>query len=302
MSLLFFPLNFYTDFLLEHKYDLSNQTFLAWIWENMKAALVGSILGVPLLMLFYYILSSYGNLWWLPFAIILFIVSVILSKILPIIILPIFYKISPIEDEDLKERIMKLSENVNMRIENVFQFNMSKNTKKANAAFTGFGKTKKILLGDTLTEEFNNDEIETVIAHELGHYKHKHIIINIIVSTLSSFLTLYLISFLYSSSISLFGFENINDIAALPILLLWGMLIGLITTPLTSILSRKHEYQADEYAVKTTNKKDIFINTLIKLTDKNLSDKEPHPFVEWFFYSHPSIKNRIKNINSISNT
>ena len=301
MSCIFFPLTFYTDFVLEHKYDLSNQTFLAWVWENLKAALVGSILGVPLLMLFFYILISYGNLWWLPFSIILFIVTVILSKILPIIILPIFYKISPIDDDDLKERIMKLSKNVNMKIENVFQFNMSKNTKKANAAFTGFGKTKKILLGDTLTEEFTNEEIETVIAHELGHYKHKHIIINIVVSTLSSFLTLYLISLLYSSSISLFGFQNITDIAALPILLLWGMLIGLVTTPLTSILSKKHEYQADEYAVKTTNKKDIFINTLIKLTDKNLSDKEPHPFVEWFFYSHPSIKNRIKNINSISN-
>jgi len=222
-----------------------------------------------------------------------------LAKIVPIIILPLFYKVSPIEDDDLKNRIYKLSENVNLKIENIFQFNMSKNTKKANAAFTGLGKTKKILLGDTLTEEFSNDEIETVIAHELGHYKYKHIVKNIAIGTISSFLTLYLISVLYTNSIGWFGFSQITQIAALPILSLWGMIIGLIQTPLTNILSRKYEHQADDYAVQATKKRDVFVNTLEKLTEQNLGDKEPHPFVEWFFYSHPSIKRRIAYINSI---
>ena len=300
MSVLFFPVNFYTDFILEHKYNLSNQKFLAWVWENTKATLVGGVIGIPLLLIFYYVLESYGSLWWLPFSILLFVVSVILSKIVPIIILPLFYKITPIEDEDLKSRIMKLSKNVNMKVENIFQFNMSKNTKKANAAFTGLGKTKKILLGDTLTSDFTNDEIETVIAHELGHYKHKHIVVNIIVGTITSFVTLYLISVFYENSLTWFGFSKITEIAALPILSLWGMIIGLIQTPLTNILSRRHEYQADEYAIKSTNKKEVFINTLNKLTDQNLSDKEPHPFVEWFFYSHPSIKNRIAYINNLN--
>lgn len=300
MSILFFPVNFYTGFILEHKYNLSNQKFLAWIWENLKAALVGGVIGIPLLLIFYYVLERYGNLWWLPFSILLFVVSVILSKIVPIIILPLFYKITPIEDEDLKSRIMKLSKNVNMKVENIFQFNMSKNTKKANAAFTGLGKTKKILLGDTLTSDFTNDEIETVIAHELGHYKHKHIIINIVVGTISSFVTLYLLSVFYQNSLGWFGFSKITDIAALPILSLWGMIIGLIQTPLTNILSRKHEYQADEYAIKSTKKKEVFINTLNKLTDQNLSDREPHPFIEWFFYSHPSIKNRVTYINNLN--
>ncbi len=300
MSVLFFPLNFYTEFILEHKYNLSNQKFFAWIWENFKATLVGGVIGIPLLLIFYYVLESYGSLWWLPFSILLFIVSVILSKIVPIIILPLFYKVTPIEDEDLKSRIMKLSQNVNMKVENIFQFNMSKNTKKANAAFTGLGKTKKILLGDTLTSDFTNDEIETVIAHELGHYKHKHIIINLVVGTITSFLTLYIISVLYSNSLSWFGFSEITEIAALPILSLWGMIIGLVQTPLTNILSRKHEYQADEYAIKSTNKKEVFINTLNKLTEQNLSDKDPHPLVEWFFYSHPSTKNRVAYINNLT--
>ncbi len=300
MSLVFFPVNFYTDFLLEHKFKLSNQTFIAWVWENIKATLVGGVIGLPLLLVFYFVLETYGSLWWLPFAILMFIVSVVLSKIVPIVILPLFYKISPIEDEDLKERILRLSENVNLKVENIFQFNMSKNTKKANAAFTGLGKTKKILLGDTLTNEFTNDEIETVIAHELGHYKHKHIIINLIVSTITSFFTLYLLSVLYNVSLEWFGFKNIIEIAALPILSLWGMIIGLVQAPLTNILSRKHEYQADEYAVKSTNKKEVFIGTLSKLTEQNLGDKDPHPFVEWFFYSHPSVKNRVAHINKLS--
>ncbi len=300
MSILFFPVNMYTGFLLEHKYKLSNQTFLAWIWENFKATLVGGVIGLPLLLVFYFVLETYGSLWWLPFSILLFIVSVVLSKIVPIVILPLFYKISPIEDEDLKERILKLSKDVNLKVENIFQFNMSKNTKKANAAFTGLGKTKKILLGDTLTNEFTNDEIETVIAHELGHYKHKHIIINLIVSTITSFVTFYLLSVLYEVSLGWFGFNNITEIAALPILSLWGMIIGLVQAPLTNILSRKHEYQADEYAVRATNKKEIFIGTLSKLTEQNLGDKDPHPFVEWFFYSHPSIKNRVAQINNLT--
>ncbi len=298
-SIIFFPVNFYSDFYLEHKFNLSNQTFFAWIWENTKASLIGGAIGIPLLLLFYFVLISYQEMWWLPFAILLFFVSVILAKIVPVIILPLFYKVSPIEDDDLKNRIYKLSENVNLKIENIFQFNMSKNTKKANAAFTGLGKTKKILLGDTLTKEFSNDEIETVIAHELGHYKYKHIIKNLVIGTISSFVTLYLISELYSNSIGWFGFSQITQIAALPILSLWGMIIGLIQTPLVNILSRKYEYQADDYAIRTTQKREVFVNTLEKLTEQNLGDKEPHPFVEWFFYSHPSIKRRIAYINSI---
>ncbi len=298
-STLFFPLNFYSDFYLEHKFQLSNQTFIAWLWEGLKASIVGLAIGIPMLLLFYYVLLTYNELWWLPFAIFLFFVSVILAKIVPIVILPLFYKVTPIENEDLRERIFRLSQNVNLKVENIFQFNMSKNTKKANAAFTGLGKTKKILLGDTLISEFTNDEIESVIAHELGHYKHKHIIKNIAIGTISSFITLYLISVLYSNSIGWFGFNEISKIAALPILSLWGMIIGIIQTPLTNLLSRKYEYEADEYAVRSTNKKEIFINTLDKLTEQNLGDKEPHPFVEWFFYSHPSVKKRVSFINSL---
>ena len=298
-SLIFFPISFYTDFLLEHKYKLSNQSFRRWLWEELKGILVGSVIGLPLLLLFFWSLNTFMEMWWLSFAIIVFLFSVILAKVVPLIILPLFYKITPLEDEELKERILKLSEAVGMKVENVFKFDMSKNTKKANAAFTGLGKTKRILLGDTLLENYTSDEIETVLAHELGHYKHNHIVKNIIIGTVFSFLTLFLIALLYSVSIDWFGFISITQISALPLLSLWGMLIGTMQTPISNWLSRKYEYEADEYAVLSTNKKQAFIDTLDKLTDQNLGDKNPHPLVEWFFYSHPSINKRKEFIDSI---
>jgi len=299
-AIISFPIDYYVDFYLEHKYDLSNQTFGKWILEGLKGTMVATVIGVPVLLLFYYVLNAFGQLWWLPFAIILFIISVVLAQILPVIIMPIFYKVVPLEDAELKERVLRLAADVKMKVDNVFVFDMSKNTKKANAAFTGLGKTKRIILGDTLTENFTSDEIETVLAHEFGHYKHKHIVKNILISTVSSFLTFYLLSVLYNLSLPWFGFSEITQIAALPLLALWGMLIGIIQSPLSNMLSRKFEYEADEYAIKTTNKAEEFINTLDKLTDQNLGDREPHPFIEWFFYSHPSISKRVAFINSLN--
>jgi STE24 endopeptidase len=277
----------------------SFQTFWEWIWEDVKGLIVSLIIGIPVLLIFFYLLNVFGNLWWLLFAIILFFLSVVLAQIVPILILPLFYKISPLQNEELKNRIQKLAQGAGIKVENVYKFNMSKNTKKANAAFTGLGKSKRILLGDTLLDNYSFDEIETVIAHELGHYKRKHIVKNIFIGTVSSFLTLFIIAWLYKVSISWFGFKSVIQIAALPLLGLWGMLVGLVLTPITNIISRKFEYQADEYAIISTGKKEAFISTLEKLTEQNLGDKEPNPFVEWFFYSHPSIKNRIAAIKKV---
>jgi len=299
-SFLFAPVNYYTGFFLEHKYNLSNQTFVKWIWENIKSLLVSLVIGVPIMLMFYFTLNQFGEMWWLPFAILLFFVSVVLSQIFPVLILPIFYKLTPLENEELKNRIESLALNAGIKIENLYKFNMSKNTKKANAALTGLGKTKRIILGDTLIDNYSNEEIETVIAHELGHFKKKHIIKNIVIGTVSSFLTLFVIAFLYQNSLGWFGFSAITQVAALPLLVLWSMLIGVIQSPLGNILSRKFEYEADEYAVKETGNREAFVNTLEKLTDQNLGDREPHPFVEWFFYSHPSIKNRINAINNFA--
>ncbi len=298
-SVMFFPVKYYVEYYLEHKYKLSNQTVFSWLKEDFKGFLVGIAIGLPILMIFYFSLNYFEALWWLPFSIIMFIISVLLAKILPVIILPIFYKVVQVDDEELKRRILSLTDGVGMKVEDMFTFDMSKNTKKANAAFTGLGRTKKIILADTLVENYNYDEIETVIAHELGHYKHKHILKNIFISTIFSFLTFFLMAVLYDISLNWFGFESRTDIAALPLLSVWAMIIGLILTPVSNIISRKFEYQADEHAVRATAKPEDFIRTLSRLNEQNMGDEDPHPLVEWFFYSHPSVKRRISFIESL---
>jgi STE24 endopeptidase len=298
-AIIFSPFSFYTGYYLEHKYNLSNQTFGKWILEGAKGTLVGVVIGLPILAIFFYVIRTFGIFWWIPFGIVLFILSVVLAQIVPVIILPIFYKVTPLDNESLKEKIVKLCKDANLKVGNVFKFDMSKNTKKANAAFTGLGKTKRILLGDTLLENYTEDEIETVIAHELGHYKRKHIVKNIFIGTVSSFLLFFLISHLHKISLTWFGFIDIKQISSFPLLFLWASLIGLIQTPLSNYISRKFEYEADDYAIQSTGKREAFISTLEKLTDQNLGDKEPHPIVEWFFYSHPSINRRIAHIRQI---
>ena len=296
-GIIFTPLNYYTGFYIEHKYKLSNQTLIGWMWEDAKGLLISIVIGIPILFFFFWLLNKYGAIWWLPMAVLIFILSVLLARIVPIFILPLFYKITPLEDEDLVSRINKLAKDAGIKVQNVYKFNMSKNTKKANAAFTGIGKSKRILLGDTLLDNFSKDEIETVLAHELGHYKKKHIIKNIIIGTATSFITLFFIAYFYDKSIVWFNFISRTDISALPLLSLWTMLIGILLTPLGNIISRKYEYEADEYAVSSTHKLVEFIATLEKLNEQNLGDKDPNPFVEWFFYSHPSVKKRVAAIN-----
>lgn len=289
-----FPLGYYSGFYLEHKFQLSNQTFLHWIWEGVKGMLVGIPIGMPVLLAFYFCLRNFQGLWWLPVGAVLFFVSVVLTRLAPTLIFPLFFKFKPVADGALRDRILALCGKVGMNVEGVFVFNMSKNTKKANAAFAGIGKSKRIILGDTLVANFTDEEIETVFAHELGHYKLRHISKMMIIGTASTFLGLYITALLYETSLSWFGFSSIDRIAALPLLTLWLGLYSIVTGPLTNALSRAHERQADQYAIKLTANKQAFTNALRKLAKTNLADIAPHPLVEILFYSHPSIEKRVR--------
>ncbi len=160
------PLSFYSGYYLEHHFHLSNQTFGRWFWEGVKGMLVGIAISVPVVLLFFYFLRTLQDLWWLPVGVVMFLFSVILARLAPILIMPLFYRFRPLEDGPLKERIVNLCYSVGMKVGGTFTFNMSKNTKKANAGFTGIGRSKRVILGDTLMEKFTDDEIETVFAHE----------------------------------------------------------------------------------------------------------------------------------------
>ncbi|MEO8663947.1 MAG: M48 family metallopeptidase [Ignavibacteria bacterium] len=289
-----FPLNFYSDYILEHKYDLSNQTLVKFFAEKLKGFILSLVIGVPVILAFYYILNTFGNNWWLALGIFMFIFSVIIGRLAPTLIMPVFYKFKPIENEIIRDRILALCKRTGVTIQGIFSFDMSKNTKKANAAFTGIGKSKRIIIGDTLINNFSENEIETVFAHEVGHYKRRHILKMMAVSTILTFAGLFITAKLYEASLGYFGFESVSQIAALPLLFLYLSLYGLITTPVTNIQSRKYEWEADTFALETTKDKEAFISAMEKLADQNLADKTPNKIIEYLFHSHPSLDKRIQ--------
>jgi STE24 endopeptidase len=289
-----FPLAWYSGFRLEHRFALSNQSALGWLWQRIKGLALGAPLGAGVFCLLYYCLGRFGSNWWLPVGIALTLVSIVLVRIAPVLIMPLFYRFTPLVDGTLKERILRLCESAGVRVEGIFSFNLSKNTRKANAAFTGIGRSRRIILGDTRVRNFSEEEIETVFAHELGHYRFGHIRAGIVTGTLSTFAGLYIASRLYEWSAAALHFPSMTDLAALPLLAIWLSLFGLLTSPLGNMISRHHERQADAYAVHTTGKRDAFVAALRKLSDMNLADPAPHPLVEFLFYSHPPIAKRIR--------
>jgi STE24 endopeptidase len=293
-TILTLPLQYYSGFHLEHKYNLSNQTLWRWIWEGLKGLLVSIPIATPLILAFFYCLRSFGSLWWLPVGLLLFLFSVVLARLGPVLIFPLFYKFQPLPDGELKSKILDLCRSVGMSVQGVFVFDMSKNTKKANAAFAGIGKSKRIILGDTLVANFRDEEIETVFAHELGHYKLRHIMVMMALGTLSSFVGLYFTAVLYEISLKWFGFTSIDQIAALPLLAVWLGVYSLVTAPLTNIVSRSHERAADKFAIRSTGNAEAFGTALRKIAAINLADVSPHPVVEFLFHSHPSIEKRIQ--------
>ncbi len=235
------PLGFYSGYYVEHKYHLSNQTVGWWAWEHLKGVLVSLPLAAGVILLLYYCLNTYSALWWLPVSLGLIVLSVLLARLAPVLILPLFYKLTPLPDSPLKDRIMDLCRTSDVRIVGIFRFNLSKNTRKANAAFTGIGRAKRIIIGDTLLDGFTDEEVETVFAHELGHYTLHHLRTGILISMVSTFVGLYVTAQLYSWSVHALGFLSLTELAALPLLALWLSVFGLATSPLGNLISRLHE-------------------------------------------------------------
>jgi len=300
INIITLPLSYASGFLLEHKYGLSNQTIGGWIGEKLKGLAVAAVIGLPILALFYWLLHTYQNMWWLPVGIMLFLFQIVFSRLAPTFIFPLFYKFVPIENEEIKQRITKICEAGGMNVQGIFRFNMSKNTKKANAAFTGIGKSKRIIIGDTLLDKFTPEEIDAVFAHEVGHFAKKHIWRLMTVNTLLTFVGLYFTSVMYALSIAWLGYSGaVEQIAALPMLAAWLSVYSLVTSPLNNTLSRRYEYEADAYAMQTIRNKEIFASMMHKLAETNLADTAPHPLVEFWFHDHPSIEKRIKAAQSI---
>ena len=294
--LLNLPLSYYGGFILPHRFGQSNQTFKDWALDIVKGVAVGAPLSLILLELLYLALRVTGDLWWLWAAIGLLFFNVLLSNLAPILIMPLFNKFVRLGDEhkELADRLLALAERANTKVRGVFKFDMSKRTKAANAALTGIGNTRRIVLGDTLINEFTADEIETVLAHELGHHVHKDIPFLITVGTISTTLSLYLTSLALNWAVGYFGFNSISDIAAFPAFGIILGVYGLVTMPLNNALSRWRENMADDYALQATGKSEAFASAFTRLANQNLGDVDPEKWVVFMFYSHPPLGERIE--------
>lgn len=302
-TLINLPLAYYSGFVLPHRFGQSNQSFKDWVLDQIKGLAVGAPIGLILLEFLYLALRTTGELWWLWAAAGMLIFSVLLSNLAPILIMPIFNKYVPLGDEhkELADRLLDLARRANTKVKGVFKFDMSKRTKAANAALTGIGNTRRIVLGDTLINEFSTDEIETVLAHELGHHVHRDIPIYITFGAISTTVSLFLASLALKWAVGYFGFTGPADIAAFPALMLIFSAYGLITMPISNAVSRWRERMADDYALQSTGKSQAFASAFTRLANQNLGEVDPEKWVVFMFYSHPPLGERIEKANNWRN-
>jgi len=290
------PLGYYSGFVLPHRFGQSNQSLKDWVVDQLKGLAIGAPLGLLMLELLYLALRLTGASWWLWVAGGLLLFNVLISNLAPVLIMPLFNKYVPLGDEhkELEERLLDLAKRANTKVKGVFKFDMSRRTKSANAALTGLGNTRRIILGDTLINEFTLDEIETVLAHELGHQVHKDIPVLIAFGTLSTTLSLFIASLALDSAVGFFSFTSAADIAAFPALMLILSAYGLLTSPLDNAISRWRENMADDYALSSTKKGDAFASAFTRLANQNLGEVDPERWVVFMFYSHPPLGERIE--------
>jgi len=292
-KLVMLPVGWFAGYHLEHRFGLSNQSFAAWLWDETKSLGLSLVLGVIALDVIYFLLRRTGDWWWAATGGFFLLFGVVLSTLFPVVILPLFYKLRPLDNPTLTSRLAALAERVGAKLLGVYRMDMSAKTKKANAAFAGLGRTKRIILGDTLLDKFAEDEIEVVMAHEMAHYKHGDITKLIAWGTATTFAGLKVADVVLRWTVERLGFAGITDLGACPLLLLCLFLFGLVVMPLNNAFTRWREWKADAAALQLTGNRDGFVRAMRKLADQNLADLQPHPVIEFLLHDHPSLARRI---------
>lgn len=289
-----FPLNFYHSFVLERSFCLSNQKIGSWLKDQLKSSAITYIILLILFGAFYYISGRFPVTWWMIVSGVWIFFSLIMAKLAPLVIIPLFFKCRPLSDEALRQRIIALAKKMNIRLFDVFEIDFSKKTLKANAALAGWGLTKRVLLADTLKGKYSHDEIEVILAHEFAHYRLKHIFKLVLINSLVTLATFYLIFQSSGYALKLSGLSSLQDTAAFPIILMYFIGVGIILQPLQNYFSRCLERSADRMALQATGLKSAFISMMDKLAAQNLSDRSPGLLIKMFFFDHPPIDERIK--------
>jgi STE24 endopeptidase len=288
-------LDFY-GFRLERRYKLSTQRWRAWLWDETKGFLLGLIIGSIVVELLYFTIRQWPQNWWLLAWALFMVLFVVFAQLAPVVLFPVFYKFEPLENEDLRRRLVVMSERAGTRVRGVYRWKLSEKTKKANAALTGLGMTRRIILADTLLDNYSPDEIEAVLAHELGHHVHRHILKSIFVQAGITLFGFWAANWAlhYAVDHHTFEFVEISDFANLPLLALVATLLSLLLMPALNAYSRYNERQADRYAFESIASIEPFVSSMNKLAEQNLAERTPAKWVEWFFHSHPSISRRLQ--------
>ncbi len=299
--LLFVGLDFYSGFLLEHKFSLSNQPLFGWLKKSIKKGVLSLLLLLVAGEVLYFLLRYFPNYWWLLTTAVWMLFVIVLGKIVPVLIIPLFYKCTPLANERLKEKLIGLCKKCGVGIKQVFEIRLSKETKKANAAVAGMGKGRRILLSDTLLESFSEDEVEAVLAHELGHVQMLHIWKILAFGTVVALISFFLSYLFFARAMAALGFDEISDIAGFPLLAIVLMILGFAFMPIQNGYLRRLEKRADIFAAQHIASPNSFVSAMTKLAQQNLADPNPEKWEELLFYDHPSISKRLRYITFENN-
>ncbi len=295
------PLAYYSGYALPRRYGLSVMSFRAWLRDVFVGLALELVLGIVLLEIIYFLLAVQPLTWWLWLALALLFFSVVMADLAPVLLFPLFYKFRPLPEGDLSRRLLALAERAHTRVRGVYTFDMSRKTTAANAALMGLGNTRRIVLGDTLLKEFTNEEIEVVLAHELGHHVHNDIWKLLILQSLLTLGGLYVMNVIFHFAVETRHiYQGLSDPTTLPLLLFLTALFGLIVMPLNNGFSRLIEYQADEYALQSARMVEPFKSAMSRLANQNLAEAEPSRIIEFLFYSHPSVGKRLRHADAFA--
>jgi STE24 endopeptidase len=297
------PFSLYSTFRIENRYGFNTMTLKLWVTDTIKSLIISTLLMALLIAAGLFLIQKSTDLWWLWVWCFFLLFSIFMMYISPYVIEPLFHKFSPIEDEELERGIRSLMEKVGIKVSRVFKVDASKRTKHTNAYFTGIGRVKRIVLYDTLIEKMDREEILSVLAHEAGHWKKRHIIKSIVVTETIALIALYIAFLLVQDDvlIKLFSIQESSLFAKLIILGFIGSIISVPFSPLFHYFSRRHENEADKYSYELTGNAESMISSLVKLSKDNLSNLHPHPLYALFHYSHPPVLQRIRSIKKLKN-
>jgi len=288
------PLSFYAGYLLEHRFGLSRQTLSGWIKDQLKGLAIGLVLSLAAVELIYELLRATPAHWWIYASLGFIAFVVVMTNLAPVLLLPLFFKFKPVDNQDLQNRVARLSRRTNTKVCGIFEWSLGDKTRKANAAVVGWGNTRRIIVSDTLLQNFSGEEIEVILAHELCHHVANHIWLGIALQSLLTFVGFYVAARLLPALASAFGFRSIADVGDLPLFALIMLAVSLVALPLVNYFSRRLETAADSYALDVTGDAFAFVSSMEKLAEINLANKTPNKIVEFLFYSHPSVEERIK--------